>query len=187
MADDAVPAQDDAAPASEPVAITPEQINDIISKGVQAAFDARIPGLMSVNDKKVAQLQGEMESLRRSGLSPEEAEEEDNSRLASELAAEKQRVAALEAARKYPRGFDIYDQVMQRGTVEEQLAYLESYQAPPAPEEGSGEQPEPTGTEPTPPNDPNNPRRADTGIVGIQTEEQAFAVLDQYKTWPSED
>lgn len=194
MTDAAVPATDIEAPAEAPASFSSEQINEFIRQGVQEAFDSRIPGLMSTSDKKVAQLQKQLETLARSSLSEDELGEVEDAKAQAELAEARTRVAALEAARKYPKGFDVYEQIMQQESAEDQMAFLEKFALAGADAQGETTQGEATpagGTPPaepevTPPIDRNNPP-SQGPISGIQNEEQAMAILEQYTQWPGED
>ena len=186
MPDGMVPAQGDTTPASVPVGITPEQIHEIISKGVSEAFDSRIPGLQSVFDKKVAALQSEFEKVRRSSMTDDELEDESNSTLKAELAAAQRRNAALQLAVENPGLGKTYLEFLDAESAEDQLkilARLTSQASQPAPADtGAPVEPE-TGT---PPVDMNNPRREPSVFAEEQpfkTEEQALAFLDRIP-WP---
>lgn len=182
MADNVVPADGTGAPADAP-ALTSEQIQKIISEGITHAFDQRIPGLQSVFDKKVDALNQQVQAIRRSSLTDDEIDEEDDARLKAELAAERSKRAAYELALRNPDVGEDYLRLVTAEKPEDQIEILKAIKKS-AGVSTPATDVVPEETDETPPVDMNNPRedRIDGGTV-FKNEEQAMSIVE--KLWPS--
>lgn len=183
MVETVVPENAQAAPAETPASLTPDQIQEVIAKAVQAAVDTRIPGLQSAYDKQLAEVRNE---LRRAQMTPDEVEDEQRTQLEAELAQMKRERDALSAARAYPDAFPVYERLMSAKSVEDQLKILSGLSASgqpnpagevaAAPAEGQDDLGE------TPPVDPNNP----PGIpMGAMDRSLADRILGAFNEWPT--
>lgn len=154
MPEDQVPAGKEEASAETPAPPTLEQISALITAGVKEGIDARIPGLMSSNDKQLSEIK---DLVRKSSMDEDEIENERADELSTELAQARRDNEALIAAQQYPEAYPIFRSLMDAENAEAQLKLIDSLRNPPATapveESEATEQPEST-----PPVDPNNPR-----------------------------
>jgi hypothetical protein len=181
--DTQVPESQSSAPADAPAQLDENRILELVATAVQNGIDARIPKLQSAYDSQISDLR---KQVQRSNMTEEEVEEQERTDYAREVEEANQRAAIAEAALKYPNALPLYKQMMEAGTVEEQLEFLESLKSEASQSEtdAGAEDEGAEAEESSAPVDPNNPRREPTLPAGSMTQEMADKILASYGEWP---
>ena len=164
-------------PTDQPEGNAPD-LSALITE-LNAGFDKRFQGFQSLLDKRTAEFQCELVSLRTADLTPEQREE-DQSRKATERIARLERENELLNMRKqFPEEVDLLTDFFKKSSLQEQLDLLAAFRKAEAegatPTEGPDDQPTPV--------DKNNPARKPTTslaeMAGNMTKELADRVLSQ--------
>ncbi len=169
MTDPIVPEQTTpAAPVPTEPALTAAQIAEIVAK----TFDARIPGLMSVTDKKIDKLARTLDSVKSQTGAYEPPDDSDKD---AELAAAKKEADFWRVASAYPTDRrEAYQQILSASTADEQMKIIDQILA-----RGTQQQAPAAPVEPPPsaaPVDLNNPR-ADASVDFLGDEKAADEYL----------
>jgi len=180
-----VPAQGEEAPATAP-AFSSEQIA-AIAEAAAKAVDARIPGLMSVQDKKLDAL---VKKLDESTMDEDELEDRRLSETEQALAKAQRERDVLLAGQQHPNALPVFQEISAAETVDDQLAIIDKLlagQQAPA-EEAQTATEETSETQQAAPVDLNNPPGQGAGIPGGQMNaDLANRILDSLPTWPGRD
>jgi hypothetical protein len=120
----------------------------MVDAQVQAAIQARVPGLQSSYEKQIAGLRKELAEARSD---PDRYEASSSQRLEAELAAVRQEAEALRVARQYPEVFPTYEAILSAKSPVEQLDVLQAFVQGRTPEPAQGQQSPPPQAPAAPP------------------------------------
>lgn len=171
------PEQVEQTPAETPVALTKEQVSEI----VREAMDARVSGLMSSFDKR---FDGLNETVRKATMTEDEIDHERDVAESAELERLRRENAILAAGADMPAAVKAYQELNAKTNGKEQLEFLQSLidaavsgQAPAASSDDTDE-----GEDEAPDVDPN--RQAN--VPPELSEDAANSILDSFPSWPTE-
>jgi len=168
-------------------------LDAVIQSAVQAALkgvDQRFSGFQSVIDRKIAEVSRSVGDLRKAALPPEELAAEDQTALAQEIEALRQRNAMLELRRDHPEAVDFLMDLFSedKQSFEAQIAFIEDKFGPKAAAQvEAAVEAAAEASNAAPAVDPNNPaRKQDVALAtaaamarnGNLTEEAAMAILN---------
>ena len=165
---------------TEPSTDQPEQnapdFSDLMAK-ISGEFDKRFQGFQSLLDRRTAEFQAEVETLKTAGLTPEEQEQDKATKRDTELARLRRQNELLQARKQFPEEVDLLQDFFEKASLQEQLELLAQFRKAQTeaatPTEGAEEQPTPV--------DMNNPSRRPSAsladMAGKMTKELADKVL----------
>ncbi len=113
----------DGAPAVTP-ALTAEDIQGMINKGVEDATERRIRGMQSTHATQLAALRQEVVDAT---ADPDRFDADARTKLETQLATSRQETDALRVATQYPEAFPVYEAILSAKTPKEQLDILQAY------------------------------------------------------------
>lgn len=165
-----------------------EDLNDDVVSRLEKAMDSRFSGFQSILDKNIATVRTEfasqLEEVRRSGMSPEELEDLQETEKERELTRLRKEVELLRMRKDHPEEVDFLSQFVNAETFNEQLQLLSKFRSAQS-QSGPTPREEPVDDESdNVPVDRNNPsRKAADSIAAIirnggeMTREQAAKLL----------
>lgn len=140
-------------------------LDALVSK-LTADLDKRFSGFQGLLDRRDSEYRQMLEDLKTADLSPEEREQEQASRLKTELEQYKRKVEILNMRKDFPEEVDLLTALLEGQSLQDQLSLLAKFrkvEAAAKPQEGDNEE------QPTPVDGNNAPRRSSLSLADAAT------------------